>query len=326
MASGSSARGAVSGVCRDAAAAARPWNGPRAASTSSSTPRTACPSPPARDPLPGGRPGPPRASRAVADRLRSGHREGRLDDRVAGVPAIAATSTSPSRRAGPSSPVGRRPGRRGDHPQRHRCAPCPCRPLARPAPGWSCSAGWCPTSGSSMPSRSWPGCCRVTPAPACTSSGAGGGRTRSARPPEQSGVTAQVDLLGHVDELTKNSEARRRLARPGSERQGGWGLSVVEEAASHGTPTVAYPGPVDCPSRSSTPHRSTRGRPGRHGGPLSIGSAGHRGRERLGAAAREHATAFTWERTVSAWEALLGRDPSRPHRRHDGRRGLSEAQ
>ena len=123
---------------------------------------------------------------------------------------------------------------------------------------------------------------------------------------EQSGVTAQVDLLGHVDELTKNSElAAAWLALAPSVKEG-WGLSVVE-AASHGTPTVAYTG------TGGLSESIVDGHTGVLVDDLDAMVAtvdrlllGTEERERLGAAAREHATAFTWERTVSAWEALLG--------------------
>ncbi len=114
-----------------------------------------------------------------------------------------------------------------------------------------------------------------------------------------------MDLLGHVDELTKNSElAAAWLALAPSVKEG-WGLSVVE-AASHGTPTVAYTGT---------------------GGLSESIVDGHTGvlvddldamvatidtllrdpgeRARMGAAARDHAALFGWDRT--AREALLAR-------------------
>ena len=79
------------------------------------------------------------------------------------------------------------------------------------------------------------------------------------------------------------------------------------EAASHGTPTVAYTG------TGGLSESIVDGHTGVLVDDLDAMVAtvdrlllGTEERERLGAAAREHATAFTWERTVSAWEALLG--------------------
>lgn len=127
------------------------------------------------------------------------------------------------------------------------------------------------------------------------------------------GVAEHVDLLGHVDEATKNSElAAAWLALAPSVKEG-WGLSVVE-AASHGTPTVAYRG---------TGGLSESIVDGRTGVLVSDLDAmvdtvdqlltTRDERDRMGAAAKEHSRAFTWERTVEAWEALLGHVANREH-------------
>ena len=122
---------------------------------------------------------------------------------------------------------------------------------------------------------------------------------------ERLGVSHRVDLLGHVDETVKNLELAAGWVHLAPSVKEGWGLSVVE-AASHGTPTVAYT----------------------HTGGLSESIVdGHTGalvddldamvdtvdhllaspaeRERMGKAAKEHSAAFTWERTISAWETML---------------------
>lgn len=119
------------------------------------------------------------------------------------------------------------------------------------------------------------------------------------------GVADRVDLLGHVDELTKHTELAAAWVALAPSVKEGWGLCVVE-AASHGTPTVAY----------------------RDAGGLSEsivdGHTGHlvedldamtaeverlledpAARAALGREAVLHAEHFTWPATVRAWERLL---------------------
>jgi glycosyltransferase involved in cell wall biosynthesis len=119
------------------------------------------------------------------------------------------------------------------------------------------------------------------------------------------GVADRVDFLGHVDEATKHAELASAWVALAPSIKEGWGLCVVE-AASHGTPTVAY----------------------RNAGGLSESIVdGHTGVlvedldgltqvvhdlladraacESLGAAAVAHADQFSWSRTVQAWESLL---------------------
>ena len=115
----------------------------------------------------------------------------------------------------------------------------------------------------------------------------------------------RVDLLGHVDEETKHAELASAWVALAPSVKEGWGLCVVE-AASHGTPTVAY----------------------RDAGGLSESIVdGHTGvlvddldamtaeverllddpaaRRSLGEEAVLHAEHFTWPATVRTWERLL---------------------
>lgn len=119
------------------------------------------------------------------------------------------------------------------------------------------------------------------------------------------GVADRVDLLGHVDEVTKHRElASAWLALAPSVKEG-WGLCVVE-AASHGTPTVAY---RDAGGLSES---IVDGHTGRLVDDLDEMVAAVEAllrdpdaRAALGAEAVLHAEHFTWPATVSAWERLL---------------------
>jgi glycosyltransferase involved in cell wall biosynthesis len=85
----------------------------------------------------------------------------------------------------------------------------------------------------------------------------------------------------------------------------GWGLNVVE-AASHGVPTVAYHG---AGGLSESIEDGVTGLLVRDLDDMAAAVSGLLSdqplRDRLGAAAREHARQFTWEGTISSWEALL---------------------
>ncbi|CCH69166.1 Glycosyl transferase, group 1 [Phycicoccus elongatus Lp2] len=127
------------------------------------------------------------------------------------------------------------------------------------------------------------------------------------RAASERGVEDQVRLLGHVDEVTKNRELAEAWVALAPSVKEGWGLCVVE-AASHGTPTVAYSGSgglsesivdgwsgvlVDGLDAMVSTIDTLLRDPGE--------------RARMGAAARDHAALFSWDRTVEAWEALLAR-------------------
>ncbi len=119
------------------------------------------------------------------------------------------------------------------------------------------------------------------------------------------GVTDRVDLLGFVDEDSKHAElASAWLALAPSVKEG-WGLCVVE-AASHGTPTVAYEG------AGGLSESIVHGHTGLLVPDLDamtttvdelLGDAP--AREALGRAAVEHSRNFRWSRTIEAWESLL---------------------
>jgi glycosyltransferase involved in cell wall biosynthesis len=121
------------------------------------------------------------------------------------------------------------------------------------------------------------------------------------------GVADRVDLLGHVGEETKHAELASAWVALAPSIKEGWGLCVVE-AASHGTPTVAYRG------AGGLSESILDGRTGVLVADLDAMTevvdrllTDRRERHALGVAAAEHAEHFTWERTVQSWESLLAR-------------------
>jgi glycosyltransferase involved in cell wall biosynthesis len=119
------------------------------------------------------------------------------------------------------------------------------------------------------------------------------------------GVTHRVDFLGHVDEPTKHAELAAAWMALAPSVKEGWGLSVVE-AASHGTPTVAYRG------AGGLSESIVDGCTGVLVDDLDSMAdvvdallTDHERRGAMGASAAEHAAHFTWPRTVLAWQTLL---------------------
>ena len=135
---------------------------------------------------------------------------------------------------------------------------------------------------------------------------------------ERLGLGDAVEFLGFVDEATKHRALASAwvLAMPSLKE--GWGLAVVE-AAGHETPTVAFR------SAGGVAESVVDGRTG-----LLVDDAGEFAdalelllrqpelRRRLGRAAREHASRFTWAASAAAFAAALqaavaadgrGRDP-----------------
>jgi glycosyltransferase involved in cell wall biosynthesis len=119
------------------------------------------------------------------------------------------------------------------------------------------------------------------------------------------GVGDRVDMLGFVSEAQKHDVLAQAWVKLAPSVKEGWGLCVVE-AGSHGVPTVAYTGAgglsesiVDGTTGRLVPDLDTM---------ISVTSellTHHAERQRLGAAAREWSSTFTWASTVSAWERLL---------------------
>jgi glycosyltransferase involved in cell wall biosynthesis len=122
---------------------------------------------------------------------------------------------------------------------------------------------------------------------------------------ERLGLQDAVELLGWVDEATKQQvlASSWTLAMPSVKE--GWGLAVLEAAAS-GTPTVAFRAAGGV--RESVLHGTTGlladdlDEFTRH---LAWVLLNRHLRERLGEAARAHAARHTWPQAVAAFAAVL---------------------
>jgi glycosyltransferase involved in cell wall biosynthesis len=137
---------------------------------------------------------------------------------------------------------------------------------------------------------------------------AGGGDHRTALEAltDELGQREAVQFLGFVSEEAKLSLFRTAWANLFPSPKEGWGITVVEAAAC-GTPSLA----------SDSPGLRDSVRPGEtgflvpHGDPTALAGrmlelAGNLGLvERLGAAARRHALAWSWDDAAAATEAQL---------------------
>lgn len=116
-----------------------------------------------------------------------------------------------------------------------------------------------------------------------------------------------VDLLGFLPEEDKHAELAKAWVALAPSIKEGWGLTVVD-AATHGVPTVAYHG---------TGGLEDSIQDGRTGllvddfdGMVEAVDAiltDTTTRARLGDQAREYAATFSWDSTVTQWDALLTR-------------------
>ena len=119
------------------------------------------------------------------------------------------------------------------------------------------------------------------------------------------GLGDAVELLGWVDEETKQRVLASSWALAMPSLKEGWGLAVLEAAAS-GTPTVAFRAAGGL--RESVLHGTTGlladdlDQFTRH---LAWVLLNRHLRERLGEAARAHAARFTWPQAVAAFAAVL---------------------
>lgn len=120
------------------------------------------------------------------------------------------------------------------------------------------------------------------------------------------GVTDMVEFAGHVSEVEKAQQLERAwvLALPSLKE--GWGLAVLEAAAS-GVPTVAYrqAGGVN----ESVIDRATGllvdGGEGAFADALAAVLGDDELRARLGAGARKHAAQYSWDESAKAFEDVL---------------------
>ena len=119
------------------------------------------------------------------------------------------------------------------------------------------------------------------------------------------GLGDAVDLLGWVDEETKQRVLASSWALAMPSVKEGWGRAVLE-AAANGTPTVAFRAAGGL--RESVLHGTTGLLADdleeftRH---LAWVLLNRHLRERLGEAARAHAARFTWPQAVAGFAAVL---------------------
>ena len=122
---------------------------------------------------------------------------------------------------------------------------------------------------------------------------------------ERLGLQDTVELLGWVDEETKQRLLASSWALAMPSVKEGWGLAVLEAAAS-GTPTVAFRAAGGL--RESVVHGTTGLLADdleeftRH---LAWVLLNRHLRERLGEAARAHAARFTWPEAVAGFAVVL---------------------
>ena len=119
------------------------------------------------------------------------------------------------------------------------------------------------------------------------------------------GLNDTVELLGFVSEEAKHEILARSWALAMPSLKEGWGLAVLE-AATHGTPTVAFRGAggvVESVLDGET--GLLAGNPEEFTRLLRQVLCDRLLRERLGAAARERSTEFAWSRTVAAFSTVV---------------------
>jgi glycosyltransferase involved in cell wall biosynthesis len=119
-----------------------------------------------------------------------------------------------------------------------------------------------------------------------------------------------VDFRGYVSESEKRELLRRVWVHGLTSEKEGWGLSILEAAAS-GTPTVASDSPglrdtvVDGTTGFLVPHGDLGALARQLGRLLSDPAL----RTRMGRAARSHAEAYSWDRSAERLGALLEAAP-----------------
>ena len=119
-------------------------------------------------------------------------------------------------------------------------------------------------------------------------------------------LEGHVDLLGWVDEATKHRLMAQAWVMAMPSLKEGWGLSVIE-AAAHGTPSVAFHGAGGLSDSIVDGETGFLVAGGEDAFTRTLGTllVDEPLRRRMRAAARAHATGFTWEATAKAVEAVL---------------------
>ena len=191
-------------------------------------------------PAAGRGPGPPRAPRAVARRLRPHGREVRLVARVdrgatrlPGVPVRRGLADHQGRAGRPGGPSRRRRSR----PQRHGPGSRRRDPAGRDTDRLRARSR--STSGSSTPSGLSRPCATPSPGCGCSWSETAGGPTSSARRPTGSASLTSWSSPSFVSEADKHRALARSWVLAAPSLKEGRGLCVME-AAAHAVPTVAY--------------------------------------------------------------------------------------
>ncbi len=136
--------------------------------------------------------------------------------------------------------------------------------------------------------------------------GSGDDRPRLERLAGDLGLGDAVQFLGFVDEPTKLALLRRAVANVFPSPKEGWGITVMEAAAC-GTPSLAS----DSPGLRDSVRDGSTGLLVPHGDPAALARAMLRLAgdaaevDRLGAAARRHALAHSWDAAARQVEAHL---------------------
>jgi glycosyltransferase involved in cell wall biosynthesis len=119
-------------------------------------------------------------------------------------------------------------------------------------------------------------------------------------------LESHVEIVGWVDEVTKHRLMAEAWVMAMPSLKEGWGLAVIE-AAAHGTPSVAFRGAGGLSDSIVDGETGFLVDGGEDEFTRVLGGllTDHALRHRLRAAARAHATRFTWQATAKAMDSVL---------------------